>query len=284
MTDIIKHISDTSFWVAHYRAIESKRSDALFNDPYASILVGDKAAQIEKIRSEATRWTQWTVVMRTCLIDKMIRDLIEKGVTTFLNIGAGLDSRPYRMNLEKDIQWIEVDFPHMQEYKSKLLQEYKPTCQLERVSLDLSNRAQRKNFLEKLASDYAQIAVLTEGVLPYLTQSQVSELSEDLTYHPCFVYWITEYLSPKAYPYLKNPRRMKALKNTPFQFFPDRWMHFFESRGWKVSEAQYYADVSERLKRPTPVPKFFRILEFFLGKRWAQLFKKMSGFILWERS
>jgi O-methyltransferase involved in polyketide biosynthesis len=31
----IIHISDTALWVAVYRAIESKRKDALFVDPYA---------------------------------------------------------------------------------------------------------------------------------------------------------------------------------------------------------------------------------------------------------
>ncbi|MGZ3710968.1 MAG: hypothetical protein ACXVBE_04395 [Bdellovibrionota bacterium] len=38
----IHDVSDTSFWVAHYRAVESERSDALFRDPYALKLVGER--------------------------------------------------------------------------------------------------------------------------------------------------------------------------------------------------------------------------------------------------
>ncbi len=32
---LIGHVSDTAFWVAHYRAMEGQRPDALFHDPLA---------------------------------------------------------------------------------------------------------------------------------------------------------------------------------------------------------------------------------------------------------
>jgi methyltransferase (TIGR00027 family) len=283
MSDLIKHISDTSFWVAHYRAIESERSDSLFKDPYAQILVGDFASNIEAIKSEATKWTQWTVVMRTHIIDEMIRDLNSKGVTTFLNIGAGLDSRPYRMNLAPEICWIEIDFPHVIEHKRKLLQKFNPSCKLESIGLDMSNRELRQYQFDELSKKYSEIVVLTEGVLPYLTQEQVSELSEDLTQRSNFKYWITEYISPKSYRYLKDAKRMKALKNTPFQFYPVDWFGFFEKRGWNLIQSQYYTEVSEKFQRPTPMPKFFQVLELVMGNKWALPLKQMSGFLLWER-
>jgi O-methyltransferase involved in polyketide biosynthesis len=34
---LIANVSDTSFWVAHYRAVESERPDALFRDPLAKV-------------------------------------------------------------------------------------------------------------------------------------------------------------------------------------------------------------------------------------------------------
>ncbi|MCA9809218.1 MAG: class I SAM-dependent methyltransferase [Candidatus Dadabacteria bacterium] len=283
MGNFVEHVSDTSFWVAHYRAIESERSDSLFKDPYAAILVGDHAPEIEKMRSEVTKWTQWTVVMRTYIIDQMIRHLIEKGVTTFLNVGAGLDSRPYRMKIDPDIVWIEMDFPQVIEHKGKHLQRFSTCCKLESIGLDLSSRGLRRSELEKLASQYPNIAVLTEGVLPYLTEEQVSELSEDLVQYSSFKYWICEYISSKSYRYLKDPKRMKALKNAPFQFYPEDWMGFFQERGWNLVDSQYYTEVSEKFGRPTPMPKFFKILELIMGKKWAEPFKRMSGFLLWER-
>lgn len=281
--EFIQNVSDTSAWVAHYRAIESERPDSLFKDPFARILVGDRASSVEELQSEASNWTHWTVVIRTYIIDQMIRDLISKGVTTFLNLGAGLDSRPYRMNLGADIHWIEVDFPHIIEHKRVKLETFSPSCKLETIGLDLSNRALRQSLLEELAQKHPQIAVLTEGVLPYLTPEQVSELSEDLIRHSSFHYWICEYISKKSYRYLKDPKRMNALKNAPFQFYPDDWMGFFEQRGWNLKQSQFYTEISEKLGRPTPMPKIFKLLEFALGKKWAAPFKRMSGFLLWER-
>lgn len=282
-TDFIQHVSDTSAWVAHYRAIESERPDSLFKDPFARLLVGDYALSVEKLQSEATKWTHWTVVMRTYIIDQMIQDLISKGLTTFLNLGAGLDSRPYRMSLGAEVQWIEVDFSYVIEHKRKLLEKFNPSCKVESIGLDLSNRTLRQSLLAEIAHKYPKVVVLTEGVLPYLTPEQVSELSEDLIRHFSFKYWICEYISKKSYRYLKDPKRMEALKNSPFQFYPEDWMGFFEERGWHLKQSQFYTEISEKLGRPTPMPKVFKFFELVMGKKWAAPFKQMSGFLLWER-
>jgi O-methyltransferase involved in polyketide biosynthesis len=38
MTRKIEHVTDTAFWIASLRALESERPDALFHDPLAAIL------------------------------------------------------------------------------------------------------------------------------------------------------------------------------------------------------------------------------------------------------
>ena len=35
---LIENVSDTAFWVAHHRALEGERADALFRDPLAAVL------------------------------------------------------------------------------------------------------------------------------------------------------------------------------------------------------------------------------------------------------
>jgi O-methyltransferase involved in polyketide biosynthesis len=37
---------DTAFWIAHYRAAETKRADALFRDPLAGVLGGERGENI----------------------------------------------------------------------------------------------------------------------------------------------------------------------------------------------------------------------------------------------
>ena len=43
---LIRNISDTARWAAVYRARETKRSDALFRDPFARRLAGERGEEI----------------------------------------------------------------------------------------------------------------------------------------------------------------------------------------------------------------------------------------------
>ena len=118
----IEHVTDTALWVAVYRATETKRPDALFQDPFAELLVGSRGKDIENQMNQATNIIQflsWSVVMRTCVIDQLILEQIKEGIDTVVNLGAGLDTRPYRLNLPSSLRWIEIDFPHMIKYKEE---------------------------------------------------------------------------------------------------------------------------------------------------------------------
>jgi hypothetical protein len=95
---MIEHVSDTAFWVARHRANESARPDALFHDPLAARLAGERGAEIARTLPNA-HMTGWAVVMRTLIIDELILSAIAQGVDTVVNLGAGLDTRPYRMAL-----------------------------------------------------------------------------------------------------------------------------------------------------------------------------------------
>jgi Leucine carboxyl methyltransferase len=56
-----------------------------------------------------------------------------------VNLAAGLDTRPYRMDLPSSRLWVEVDLPDLLDYKEEVLKSESPRCRLERVRLDLSN-------------------------------------------------------------------------------------------------------------------------------------------------
>ena len=53
----IRNVSDTARWVAIYRAIESERADALFNDPFARRLGGERGEAIVRVDSAAASRT-----------------------------------------------------------------------------------------------------------------------------------------------------------------------------------------------------------------------------------
>lgn len=282
-TTLIQDVSDTSLWVAHYRAKESKRKDALFNDPYAEILVGERGKKIADSMKKSMH-SEWTVIMRTVVIDEYIQKMVKEGVDTVLNLGAGMDTRPYRMKLPSTLKWIEVDYPHIIAHKSKLLKNETPTCQLTHVELDLADAQKRIAFFEKTASQSKNILVLTEGVVLYLTERQTADLATDLYRFPEFKYWIVEYMSPEVYPYLQDPVRTANLKNAPFQFFPSDWLEFFEKNKWVTKELKFLGEVGVQLKRPMPLPGFVNLYKWLLPKSAFEKANRMTGFLLLQRA
>ena len=134
----IRHISDTALWVAVYRAQESERADAVFRDPYARKLAGDRGTQIAAGMPFAKRHS-WSYVARTWLVDQIIEREVLQGTDMVINLAAGLDCRPYRMQLPASLRWVEVDLPDMLSYKQEALAAECPVCKLERVPLDLTD-------------------------------------------------------------------------------------------------------------------------------------------------
>lgn len=276
----IKDVSDTAIWVAHYRAKESERPDAMFRDPLARQLVGDRGEQIAQSFGAMGRYTEWIVLTRTVNIDEFILDGIRDGVDAVLNLGAGLDTRPYRMDLPAAFQWVEADFPHLIEFKNAELAAHAPLCQLQRVSVDLINDEARRNFLATVLPGAKKVLVLTEGVVPYLTEEQVAKLAEELGSQPRFSCWLAEYLSPLAYGYLKAQPRTRIMANAPFRFFPPDWEGFFIKHGWAPREIRYASSVAMRFKRMPPMPWFARFMMKFVSKERMEQMRKMSGFML----
>jgi methyltransferase (TIGR00027 family) len=276
----IRDVSDTAIWVAQYRARETERPDAMFRDPLASVLVGERGEQIAKSFGAMGRYTEWIVLTRTVNIDEFILEGIRNGVDAVLNLGAGLDTRPYRMDLPASLKWVEADFPHIIEFKNTKLAGQTPRCQLQRVGVDLVDDAARLGFLQNLLPEAQKVMVLTEGVVPYLTEQQVAKLAADLRSQPRFAFWLTEYLGQIGYRYLKSVPRTRIMANAPFRFFPPDWEGFFRAQGWVRRETRYASDVARRFRRRPPMPLFGRIMMLFISKERLQKMRQMSGFML----
>jgi methyltransferase (TIGR00027 family) len=279
----IMDVSDTSFWVAYYRAKESERSDALFKDPYAKVLVGDRGKKISDSMASISRYTEWSVISRTVIIDRFIEKLIKEGVDAVINLGAGLDTRPYRMNLPEDLEWVEVDYQNIIAHKNKLLAAEKPKCRLSRNVVDLSNSKDRVEFFKNVVPNAKKVLIITEGVIPYLSFEQVTELSKDLLAQTRFQFWITEYFHKKVYRYLKNTVRDLKMKNAPFRFYPDDWIGFFRNLGWTEMEFGFSGDIGVEFNRKPPMPKIAQLLYAFLPKRIKEEGRKMAGYVIFKK-
>jgi methyltransferase (TIGR00027 family) len=282
----IQNVSDTAFMVAAWRARETERADALFRDPLAARLAGDRGRKIIENLPRGTFLGGWSVVIRTCIIDEFIRTAVAEGADTILNLGAGLDTRPYRMDLPAKLRWVEVDFPHVIELKEATLAGETPRCRLERVKLDLSARDERDRVLTEIAVTSQNVLVLTEGVIPYLDSVEVAALARALRSHGPFRHWITDYFSPKAYRYRKRAGINKVMKSAPFRFEPEDFFGFFRELGWKPKSIRFIPEEAERLNRPIPLRWFMRLrlmlFKLILPAARLQGMKRFMGYVVLE--
>jgi methyltransferase (TIGR00027 family) len=282
-TPTVTHVSDTALWVAAYRALESARPDALFRDPLAGRLAGERGKNIATSQDRnGFRYTGWAVVIRTHIIDRYIRELLAEGVDTVINLGAGLDARPYRLELPASLRWIEVDYPHVIELKEEHLAGETPTCQLQRVKLDLADRDARQRFFAEIGAKSGKVLVLTEGVVPYLTKEQVASLAEDLHREKHFQFWIVDYFSPQVLRLLHSTRRRKHMGNAPFQFDPGDWFGFFTQNGWWRRDIHYLPEESLKLGRPIPMPWWAKLLSRLMSAERRANAGRSTGYALLE--
>lgn len=249
---MIRDVPDTAFMVAMDRAIESERPDALFDDPFAAKLAGERGRTIAEWRGKKSAVGQWAVAMRTSIIDDLIRGAIDRGIDAVVNLGAGLDSRPYRLDLPATLGWIEVDYPQIIDWKTERLADDTPRCALEHVRLDLSRIDERRALFGSLAKRFENALIITEGVVPYLSVDDVGLLAEDLRAAGNVRGWIVDYFAPEVLAFRKATSG-DDFANAPFKFEPTDWRAFFEAHGWRPTDERYFVDEGLKHNRPPPI-------------------------------
>lgn len=276
---LIRNVSDTARWVAVYRARETERPDAHFRDPFARRLAGERGEQIAK-SMPLGRDNDWSMITRTYLGDQFINEQVQQGVDMVINLAAGLDARPYRMQLPASLKWIEVDLPEILAYKEEILRDEKPVCSLERIRLDLSNAALRRDLFSELGDRSQKALLITEGLLIYLTAEGVAGLAKDLAAPPSFQSWILDIASPGLLRLLAKRMAKQLNEAAPFKFAPPEGPNFFIPYGWKPVDVQSFLKNAARLKR---LSLLFRIFALFPETEKSRRDRPWSGMCLLKK-
>jgi methyltransferase (TIGR00027 family) len=284
MEEAINTISDTAFWIAGYRAQESERPDAVFNDYLAGMLAGQRGRDMVATTPH-TKAMAFAMVVRTTAIDRLIESALREGVYTVVNIAAGMDTRPYRMNLPENLQWVEVDLPAVIRYKNEKLKDEKSRCKLERIAVDLADENERKAFFKKLEFRAKKALVISEGLIGYLKPEQAAALSADIYQCPVVQFWIQDYGRGK----MRNNRQTREmakekLKQAPLQFNVKEPILFFEDHGWRVKENIYILDEADRIGRKLPMMFPWSILITALPGLVRSLGNKTYGYVMFGKN
>ncbi|XP_060199680.1 uncharacterized protein LOC132628021 isoform X2 [Lycium barbarum] len=168
----------------------------VIHDPLAELLAGETYLKklYEKIKKDilnnAREVSGVIIAVRTLWFDKRIEAALtsfDGGGAQVVILGAGMDTRAYRLSCLKDSNIFEVDFPEVLRMKTTILEAATETTDerkhqimmaksLNRVAADL----REKDWLEKLQESGLKLNKKTvwvlEGILYYLSHSNAMEV------------------------------------------------------------------------------------------------------------
>lgn len=174
-------VSRTALGVARVRARESERADRLFVDPYAAAFA-PASAEPEGPVSAARRALAFQIVIRTRFYDDWSAAAVSGGCRQVVLLGAGLDTRAFRLTWPAGTRLFEVDLPAVLEVKDRVLRAVRaePACDRVVVAADLTTE-----WLPRLEAEGFDPAVstawLAEGLLVYLDAGQAAHVLDAVT-------------------------------------------------------------------------------------------------------
>src|SRR3954452_21108526 len=186
-------VSRTAIGVARVRAAETVRAEPLFTDPYADAFVHAAGADgatpdAATLTEEQRRWRAgivFPITMRTRFFDDYLRQALADGCRQVVVLGAGLDSRAFRLDWPAGLRWFEIDLPQVLAFKQTVLdaEGASPRCDPREVPPDLAGDwaadLQAAGFVPTLPT-----AWLAEGLLVYLsgeTAAHVLVIATDMS-------------------------------------------------------------------------------------------------------
>ncbi len=172
------------------RNIETKKpkNERLCYDPIAIAFIGKTKRVIGKI-PPLRRLALWYIEQRhpflfdctparTRYIDEYVNQCIDDGIEQLIILGAGYDSRAYRMErLKEKITVFEIDLPAIQKLKIQRLKKIIDPLpsNVVYIPIDFNTETLRQRMFQSEYDKDKKSLFIWEGVTPYLTAEAVDE-------------------------------------------------------------------------------------------------------------
>lgn len=267
-----KPVIATARWAAAQRAQENDRDPPLFVDPLAAVLAGEFGREALRRSRDANPHHEATaafLAVRTRFLDEVALRAAHGGIRQVVLLGAGMDTRAFRLGWPDGVALYELDQPDLLEEKASLLRDAgaAPSCRRVAVPADLEG-----DWPSALTgagmSPGRPTAWLLEGLLYYFDSAGAERIVGLLSRLSAAGSVLGADLVSAAY--ITSPSTSAALgqmarQGFPWRFGSDEPEAFLARHGWRARVLQPGDPGADygRWRRPVPprdrtdVPQMF---------------------------
>ena len=185
MSENMKSPSKTAEEVTIIRIIESTKpeDERICYDPLAVHFIGSKTLKLlqknpEKEKQNVLKGVANTIAARVRYFDDFVEKSIVEGLEQLVILGAGYDTRAYRIEGLKNVKVFEVDHSCTQGVKIEKIKEifgYLPD-HVTYVSIDLENESLDEKLFKNGYDPLKKTLFLMEGLTMYISSETVDEI------------------------------------------------------------------------------------------------------------
>ncbi|WEG14702.1 class I SAM-dependent methyltransferase [Pullulanibacillus sp. KACC 23026] len=163
---------ETLLITLYAKALDNRQKRSILNDDKAEEMMQKIVYPFEKLGNMGND----LMVIRAKQMDTWTNDFLKNHSSAIvLNLGCGLDTRVTRINPQSRILWYDVDYPEVIDVR-KLFYSNDDEYTM------IASSIMESYWLESIPND-KPVLIIAEGVLEYLTESDVTLLFSRLTHH-----------------------------------------------------------------------------------------------------
>lgn len=168
--------------IANVRAYESSKSEdeRICYDPLAIHFINPKMWEVLVEHPEMVADTEAginSIVSRVRYLDDIVEKSVKEGLEQLVILGAGFDTRAYRIEGLENVKVFEVDHPTTQQYKTRKIKEIfqSNSENVVYVPVDFESEKISEELFKKGYNASLKTLFLMEGFIYYITPEAVAE-------------------------------------------------------------------------------------------------------------
>ncbi|WP_195909133.1 class I SAM-dependent methyltransferase [Microlunatus sp. Gsoil 973] len=174
--DQLSGVRATLLYTLYYRALDQRSAAPIVGDAWAAGVLdrigraNRRAVRTAKLGSSG----RFPPLLRARRLDDWTQDFLDLHPDgSVVQLGCGLDSRAFRLDVPETVNWYDLDFPDVIELRRQVY----PARAGYRL---IGSSASDPGWLAEIPADRPTL-ILAEGVLPYLAPDDVRRLTTELT-------------------------------------------------------------------------------------------------------